>query len=73
MGMKEDPVGNLQNYRSRKARPAVPVSGWPSALLLLCGGGGPMLDQAFDKLATKGSDVEIDKLCSAQWEALFSI
>ena len=24
----------------------------------------------FDKLATKGSDIEIDKLCSAQWEAL---
>jgi hypothetical protein len=24
----------------------------------------------FDKLATKGSDVEINKLCSAQWEAL---
>lgn len=29
-----------------------------------------MLDQASDKLATKGSDVEIDKLCSAQWETL---
>jgi hypothetical protein len=24
----------------------------------------------FDKLATKGSEVEIDKLCSAEWEGL---